>query len=101
MTQSGAAFYMGLPNGPLYLLGMGALSKLLNSPRGVRALTKAVTLPIPKVNAGAAAGSAAATEAVKQILAIAGEDARPYVLPKAASNEETEAPEEQLAGILP
>jgi hypothetical protein len=55
-------------SGVSYALGSGAISKLMNSPRGIRLLTEGMRIPLGKK--AAAAGNAAA------ILRLAGDDAR-------------------------
>lgn len=57
------------PTGILYILGGGAISKMLHSPAGVRALTEGMQIPIRQ--------TARATIAANRILRIAGQDARP------------------------
>jgi len=84
-----AAIFVEPTAGIPYVLGMGALSKLLHSPVGIRALTKGVTVPL--------GNKAAATAAASEILKLAGEEAKPYVLPKAAEDVPLGAPEWSLA----
>jgi hypothetical protein len=71
--------HIGIP----YMIGAGALSKLLHSSAGVRALTQGMKIPLRGPAAVATAG---------QILRMAGTDVKPVEFPKAA---EAEAPEKQ------
>jgi hypothetical protein len=71
--------------GSFYIIGTGKLSQMLHSPRGVRALTRGIHVSVGNKAAAAAAAS--------EILKLAGDEAKPYVLPKAA--EEMPSPEDQ------
>jgi hypothetical protein len=79
MTVHGAGSVVGAFFNPMtgipYIIGTGALSKLLHSPKGVQALTRGLTVPLGNKAASAAAAA--------EILKLAGDEARP-VLPKAA-----------------
>jgi len=65
--------------GTASVLGAGALAKLLYSPQGVKLLTKGMTIPL--------SNKAAAAFTAGQIIKLAGKDATPIEMPKAARSE--------------
>lgn len=75
-----------------YLLGAGALSKLMHSPSGVRMLTRGMKVPVKIPEGVAVAG---------QLLKLAGADATPMSLPKAADSTDQTPQNEQIAAAIP
>ena len=90
---SGALIFTHPATGIPMAIGAGALSKMLHSPAGVRALTEGLTVPVGK---GAAASIAAA-----RILKLAGQDAQPAQLPAAAQSTDPSQQTGPFATVLP
>jgi hypothetical protein len=87
--HSGGLIFTHPATGVPVTLGAGALSALLHSPAGVRALTQGIRLPLSAPGAALAAG---------QILKLAGQ--KPTAFPVAAQNDQTpqtDTPTGQLA----